>query len=536
MPRLCVVGGGQWGQNHIRTLHGLDMLGGIVEVDAKRLEHFAELYPNAAQFPTLDEALKAEFDGFTVATPAHTHFDLAARILRAGFSAMVEKPLALNANEAIALKDIADTAGQQLMVGHLMLFHPAIVKIKALIDNGKIGRVQYIYSNRINLGKVRTEENILWSFAPHDISIFQYLLGTTPIEVSSHGAAFLQPGVHDTTMTTLRYPGNIMCHNYVSWLHPFKEHRLVIIGSKGMLRFDDSSEDKTLVFYEKGIDWIDGEPIKRDGPTEQIAYGNGVPLTEELRYFAENLDGTIARADAKNAIEVLEILERATTSLQKENNDSAQKTSGATSAAPRQNIAPSATLGTNVKVHDSAYVDDDVVIGDGTKIWHYSHVQSGTTIGRNCSLGQNINVGNGVTIGNRVLIQNNVSVYHGVELEDYVFCGPSMTFTNVLDPRAKYPQGSSAYSKTLVKEGTSIGANATIVCGNTIGRHVFVAAGAVVTKDVPDYGFMIGVPARRQGWVTEGGERVPDDHVGIYECSKSGCRYEISNGVLTDVS
>jgi UDP-2-acetamido-3-amino-2,3-dideoxy-glucuronate N-acetyltransferase len=337
-------------------------------------------------------------------------------------------------------------------------------------------------------------------------------------------------------MTTLRYPDNVMCHNYVSWLHPFKEHRIIVIGNKGMLRFDDSPNKGALVFYEKGIDLIDGEPIKRDGPTEQIAYGNGAPLTEELRYFAENLDGTIARADAKNAIEVLEILERATTSLQKENNDSTQKTGGATSAAPRQNIAPSATLGTNVKVHDSAYVDDDVVIGDGTKIWHYSHVQSGTTIGRNCSLGQNINVGNDVKIGNHVLIQNNVSVYHGVELEDYVFCGPSMTFTNVLDPRAKYPQGSSAYSKTLIKEGTSIGANATIVCGNTIGRHVFVAAGAVVTKAVPDYAFMIGVPARRQGWVTEGGERVPDDHVGIYKCSKSGFRYEIRDGSLTPVS
>jgi len=536
MRRICVVGGGQWGQNHIRTLHELDMLGGIVEVDEQRLTRFAELYPNAPRFLFLDEALEANFDGFTVATPARTHFDVARRILRAGFPVMVEKPLALNAKEAVELKRIADAAEQQLMVGHLMLFHPAVVKIKELIDSGKIGRVQYIYSNRINLGTVRTEENILWSFAPHDISIFQYLLGTKPIEVLSRGAAFLQPDVHDTTMTTLRYPNNVMCHNYVSWLHPFKEHRIVVIGSNGMLRFDDSSKTKALVFYKKGIDLIEGEPIKRDGPTEQMEYGDGAPLTEELRYFAKNLDGKIARADAKNAIEVLEILEQATTSLQTEKNNRPQKTGSITSVAPQQNVAPSARLGTDVNIHDSTYVDDDVVIGDGTKIWHYSHVQSGTTIGRNCSLGQNINVGNNVKIGNHVLIQNNVSVYRGVELEDYVFCGPSMTFTNVLDPRAKYPQGASAYSQTLIKEGTSIGANATVVCGNTIGRHAFIAAGAVVTKDVPDYAFMIGVPARREGWVTEGAERVPDNHTGVYECSKSGCRYEIRDGVLTEIS
>ena len=221
--------------------------GGIVEVDAKRLEHFAELYPNAAQFPTLDEALKAEFDGFTVATPAHTHFDLAARILRAGFSAMVEKPLALNANEAIALKDIADTAGQQLMVGHLMLFHPAIVKIKALIDSGKIGRVQYIYSNRINLGTVRTEENILWSFAPHDISMILDLLGDGIESITATGHCFLNHDIPDVTTTHLNFSNGQAAHIFVSWLHPFKEHRFVVVGSEGMVSFQDSPAGKPFL-------------------------------------------------------------------------------------------------------------------------------------------------------------------------------------------------------------------------------------------------------------------------------------------------
>lgn len=159
----------------------------------------------------------------------------------------------------------------------------------------------------------------------------------------------------------------------------------------------------------------------------------------------------------------------------------------------------------NYFVHESSYVDDDVQIGAGTKIWHFCHVQTGARIGENCTLGQNVNVSNNVVIGNQCKIQNNVSLYEGVELEDGVFCGPSCVFTNDLTPRAKYPKGSSRYQKTLVKEGASIGANATIVCGHTIGKCAMVAAGAVVTKDVPDYALVAGVPARVVGEVDEQG-------------------------------
>ena len=164
-------------------------------------------------------------------------------------------------------------------------------------------------------------------------------------------------------------------------------------------------------------------------------------------------------------------------------------------------------------VHESSYVDDDVVIGEGTKIWYFCHVQKGARIGKKCSFGQNVNVANNVRIGDGVKIQNNVSVYEGVELEDYVFCGPSMVFTNDLTPRAKYPKGPAGYHHTLIRTGASIGANATIVCGHTVGKWAMVAAGAVVTSDVPDHALMMGVPARRKGWVCECGEVLGEDLV-----------------------
>jgi len=180
--------------------------------------------------------------------------------------------------------------------------------------------------------------------------------------------------------------------------------------------------------------------------------------------------------------------------------------------------------------HESAYVDENCEIGDGTKIWHFSHIQSGSKIGKNCSLGQNVNVGNNVSIGHNCKIQNNVSVYEGVTLEDYVFCGPSMVFTNILDPKCKYPQrGSEFYTKTLVKEGASIGANATIVCGNTIGKHSVIGAGAVVTKDVPDYALIVGIPAKQIGWVSEAGVRLKFDENNEAFCEKSKKKYRVEN-------
>jgi len=186
--------------------------------------------------------------------------------------------------------------------------------------------------------------------------------------------------------------------------------------------------------------------------------------------------------------------------------------------------------------HESAFVDEPCTIGDDTKIWHFSHVQSGAKIGEKCILGQNVNIGNNVVIGNFVKIQNNVSVYEGVILEDYVFCGPSMVFTNIVDPRSKYPQvGKEFYKPTIVKEGASLGANSTIVCGHTIGRFAFVGAGAVVTKDIPDFALVVGNPARIVGWVSEAGKKLSFDKHGIAYCEKSKKKYSLENNLVKEV-
>lgn len=188
-------------------------------------------------------------------------------------------------------------------------------------------------------------------------------------------------------------------------------------------------------------------------------------------------------------------------------------------------------------VNEHAVVDDDVRIGAGTKIWHFSHIQAGAVIGERCTLGQNVNVANNVVIGDCVKIQNNVSVYEGVTLEDYVFCGPSVVFTNILNPRSKYPQaGSRFYKATIVREGATLGANSTIVCGNSIGRFALVGAGAVITRDVLDYALVVGNPARQRGWVSEIGRRLEFDPDDIAFCNVTGKRYRLKDGRVSEVA
>lgn len=519
--QLAIIGCGRWGSNHIRTaarLFGKE-LKYVCDVDLSRCAQLRGNLPNVTFTDRLEDVLSDEgVNAVVVATPAETHYSIGRAVLEAGKDVLVEKPLALFSGEARQLDDLARQQGRILMVGHLLLFHPAIRKIKDLVDKGVLGKLQYIYSNRLNLGTVRKEENILWSFAPHDISVLQYLIGSEPQEVDATGGMFLQPGIHDVTLTILHYPHNVQAHIHVSWLHPFKEHRLVVIGDKSMVVFEDSKATDKLMLYPKGIDWVNGEPIKRDEGAQVIGYDTAAPLELELAHFRECvLKRSQPLTDGRNGLKVLQILEKAQERLARRPGAAAAgspATAGSSAASPEK---------LPYFVHPSALVDDGCEIGAGTKIWHYTHVQSGARIGRDCSLGQNVNIGNNVRIGNHVKIQNNVSVYEGVELEDYVFCGPSMVFTNVLNPRCEFPQrGSEHYLKTVVGYGASIGANATIVCGHNIGRFAFIGAGAVVTKEVPEYALMVGNPARIVGWMCRCGTRLQfeEDRASCPRCGR----------------
>ena len=319
---ICVVGAGNWGRNHIRTLHQLNSLGAVVENDPQAIRFIKEEYPYCNIHTDLISSLNKDYDGFIVASPPLTHFEIAKKIIESNKPHLVEKPLTLNVEDAIKLNNLAKKNNVNLMVGHLLLFHPAFNKISDLIESGILGEIQYIYSNRLNLGTFRSEENVFWSFAPHDISLFHYFFKEKPIEVTSRGIDILQKGVHDTTITSIKYNDNQMGHIFVSWLHPFKEHRFVIIGSEGMIHFEDSLENKPLLFYDKKVDFTGSIPIPKSGMTKKINYDKELPLTNELKYFLSHLDGKkIKIANGDSAVEVIKILEAATNSLKRKKID-----------------------------------------------------------------------------------------------------------------------------------------------------------------------------------------------------------------------
>lgn len=513
-PNIAVAGCGYWGQNLIRNFHALGGLRAVCDTDAARLQQTADRYGvmAAASFDQLLEL--PEVQGIVIATPAAQHHQLARKALLAGKDVFVEKPIALHAEHGQELVELARKHHRVLMVGHLLLYHPAIRELKRLLRAGELGKVQYIYSSRLNWGKLRTEENILWSFAPHDISAILYLLDEDPAAVGAHGASYLNPRVTDVTLSTLEFGSGVEAHIFVSWLHPFKEQKLVIVGSRKLAVFDDTEKERKLLIYPHHIDWVDRVPVAHKNDGEAVPLPADEPLMLECRHFLDRIqDRANPLTDGDNGVRVLRILEACDKSLQ----DSGKP-------VPLQAREP------KYHVHPAAVVDEPCEIGEGTRIWHFAHVMKGSRIGRQCILGQNVHVASGVRIGNNVKIQNNVSVYEGVELEDDVFCGPSMVFTNVINPRSHIVR-KNEYRRTHVKRGASLGANCTVVCGVTIGEYAFLAAGAVITKDVPAYALMMGVPARQAGWICQCGVRLSlrGDQAA---CGSCGSTYRLEGGRL----
>jgi len=314
--KICVVGAGRWGLNHIKTLDNLNSLGGVVDKNKNVTIEIKKKYTNCLTFSNLESSFKIEFDAYIVATPPKTHFLIAKRIIEKNKHVLVEKPLTLNLKHAIKLNKLAKSKNVNLMVGHLLLFHPAFKKIKNLIDDGKLGKVQYIYSNRLNLGSFRKDENVLWSFAPHDIALFNHFFNDIPSKIVSNGIDILQNGIHDTSITSFQYKGKMMGHIFVSWLHPFKEHRFVIVGSKGMIHFEDAGLKKPLLFYDKTVDTKGDFPKSKSGDCYEIKYNDEMPLTLELKYFISRINkGKIEIANGDSAVSVMKILDEATNSL-----------------------------------------------------------------------------------------------------------------------------------------------------------------------------------------------------------------------------
>jgi len=307
--RICVIGGGRWGQNHIKTLANLDCLAAIAEANPERLNELLKQYPNVDGYTDMDAAIIARYDGYTVAVPAELHYPIGKKLIENGLNVMMEKPMTMTAQQSKELVELARKTGSRLMVGHVLLFHPAIRKIKETIESGKLGKLFYLYSTRLNLGTVRTEESVFSSFAPHDISVLDYLIGSPACKIEAKGAKFLQNKIYDTTLTQLEYPNNVHAHIYVSWLHPFKQQLLVVVGSKGMISFDDSTKEKLIYFYNKRIDFENGIPVKIENPDEIIPYEKKMPLEEELKYFVEHLDSSIEINSGEAGYEVVKVLE-----------------------------------------------------------------------------------------------------------------------------------------------------------------------------------------------------------------------------------
>jgi predicted dehydrogenase/acetyltransferase-like isoleucine patch superfamily enzyme len=553
---LAVIGSGYWGKNLVRNYYQLDALKLICDKDETKLELFSKQYPEVETCMAFNEVLRRDdIQAVVLATPAETHFSLASEALLAGKHVYVEKPLVLHEADAEELIQLTEDRNLTLMVGHLLQYHPIFVRLKELVASGDLGRINYIYSHRLNLGKIRREENILWSFAPHDISMILALTGEEPESVLATGGNYLHRRIADVTTTHLDFPSGIKAHIFVSWLHPFKEQKLVVVGDRKMAVFDDTKLwAEKLLLYPHEIKWENNIPVPAKAESERVVVPENEPLRLECEHFLRCIsNGERPLTDGQEGLRVLKILNASQRSLDKyvrgrgfddgkspDLEDSKKEMepneipieqdrvfavikSEETQHAPSPSERP-------YFLHPTAIVDEKTEVGSGSKIWHFSHILSNSRIGSGCNVGQNVVIGPDVMIGNKCKIQNNVSVYKGVTLEDGVFCGPSMVFTNVYNPRAQIRKMDQV-RQTLVKEGATIGANATIICGITIGRYAFVGAGAVVNKNVPDYALVVGNPSRQIGWVCNCGERLPDD----LECLTCGTRYEKKGDLVNEL-
>ncbi len=520
MVKIAVIGAGYWGKNLVRNFYELGVLKTICDPHPDVQKSLKCSYPHLFMTTDIKTVLSdPEVAAVAIATPAESHFDLGQQALRAGKHVLMEKPLCLEIRHAEALIHLAEEQQKQLMVGHVLHYHPAIVRMKELIHAGEIGELQYFYSNRLNLGKFRVEENILWSFAPHDISLMLSLMKEYPQNIHCTGGSYLSHRIADVTLCSFSFASGVRSHIFVSWLHPTKEQKVVVVGSQGMFVFDDGEvPEKKLSIFRHKIHWKNGQPVPDRNEAEVIPLDWSEPLKNECLAFLSAIKSKVAPiTDGREGLQTLRLLNDCQESL-----------------TSNQNIHPGEPKSDleDPYIHPSAVIDLGVSIGRGSKVWHFTHISENAKIGQRCSLGQNVFIGRNVVLGQNVKVQNNVSIYERVEIEDDVFLGPSMVFTNVLNPRSEVPR-KHEYRKSIVKKGATIGANATIVCGHTVGMYAFVGAAAVVTKDVPDYALVYGSPAQQHGWMCRCGEKLVSASKQVWHCLQCDARYHEKHRVLS---
>jgi len=492
--KLALIGGGYWGKNLIRDFHSCGVLDTICDINETALEKYKTMYPNVKMVTNWYNGVldNKDINAVCIALPAELHYKFAKEALLTNKDVYVEKPITLDIDQAEELVKLAKERNKILMVGHLLHYHPAIVKIKEMIKEGKIGKVKNIVANRLSLGIFRKHENVLWSFAPHDISVVLSLVGEMPDSVVCHGKDHINEGVHDVTNSILKFKDAYVNIN-VNWLNPYKEQKMSIIGEKGMIIFDDVSKEK-ITFFPEYIQYSadihsNPTPIKNNGVNIEVDLSK-FPLLLECEHFVEcckTRQQPITHGE--EGVNVLKVLNGLQESLL---------------SGKEVSIVPKREK--KYFAHETAFIDEGANIGEGTKIWHYSHICKGAKIGKNCNIGQNVYIAGGAILGDNCKVQNNVSIYAGVEAEDYVFFGPSCVLTNDINPRGMYSKNGK-YMPTRLETGVTLGANCTIVCGNTIGKHALIGAGAVICKDVEPYNIMVGNPGKKIGTIDEKGER-----------------------------
>ena len=310
-PQIALVGCGYWGKNLCRNFHALGALSSVVDATESGQATARSIAPDAQITDSLDDVLRNDqIQGVALATPAETHAELAIQAMQAGKDVFVEKPMALTLEDAEKMKKVAEGTDRILMVGHLLEFHPAVLKLREMIASGELGKINYIYSNRLNFGKVRTEENALWSFAPHDVAVILRLMGQAPVEVSTCGGCYLTNGIADTTLSNLRFENESRAHIFVSWLHPFKEQRLVVVGDKKMAIFNDVAPfGEKLQLYPQNVEFDGPMPILKKEDAQFVEHANTEPLQEECNHFLDCIQSrNQPLTNAQSGIDVLQVL------------------------------------------------------------------------------------------------------------------------------------------------------------------------------------------------------------------------------------